>query len=216
MKIIKKHIFSWLLVITLMISNVSFVFAAENDSLNLYRDKLEEINIVLGTNYKIPDKEEIKVTGMTYEELQQFYADMSLEEFEQYIYQLDAKNDHTKVIEVNASIENENIGILPAATASSQYFYYSSSNSNYLALFTNVVQSGGVTYYNSVTGYGKNKQATGYPYYSPYGFSYTPSSDSRQLSCSYKCSKYISAGVIDTGAYTLRVTFTAGGGNIYA
>lgn len=216
MKKIRKHVFSWLLVITLMISNVSFVFAAEDDSLNRYRDKLEEINIALGTNYKIPDKEEIKVTGMTYEELQQFYTDMSLEEFEQYIYRLDAENDRTKVIEITADTKNTNVGISPAATASSQYFFYSSSNSNFLSVYTNIVQSGGVSYYNSVTGYGKNSVATGYPYYNPYSFSYSPSGDSRQLSCSYKCSKYISAGVIDTGAYTLRITFTAGGGNIYA
>lgn len=155
MQKIKRHILTWFLVFALILTSVSVAFASDDVDLNLYRNRLEEINAELGTSYKIPDKEEIKVTGMTYEELQQFYGEMSLEEFDQYIYQLDSENDRTKVIDVSVGSQISNPGIAPAATDSTQYYYYSSSNSNYLAVFTKIVQSGGITYYNSVTGYGR-------------------------------------------------------------
>lgn len=216
MRKLKKQTMAFLMAFILILSNGVLVSAESGDILNLYREKLTEINSLLGTEYKIPDKDEIQITGMTYSNLQEFYANMSLEEFERYIYQLHSQNDHEKVIEVIPVVNDSNPGIALAATASSQYYYYSGSNSNYLSLFTNVVQSGGVTYYNGVTGYGANSRISGYPYYSPYNLSYSPSSDSRQLTCSFKCTKYISSNLIDTGIYTLRVTFTAGGGNIYA
>lgn len=216
MKKLKKQIMAFFMALALILSNGILVFAEEGDVLNPYREKLTEINTRLGTEYKIPDEDEIQITGMTYSDLQDFYINMTLEEFERYVHQLHSQNDKEKVIEVAPVVSDSNQGIALAATASSQYYYYSSSNSNFLALHTNVVQSGGVTYYNSVRGYGANSRISGYPYYSPYDLSYSPSSDSRQISCSFKCSKYISANLIDTGIYTLRVTFTAGGGNIYA
>lgn len=98
MKKIKRHILTGFLVFALILTSVSVAFASDDVDLNLYRNRLEEINAELGTSYKIPDKEEIKVTNMTYEELQQFYGEMSLEEFDQYIYQLDSENDRTKVM----------------------------------------------------------------------------------------------------------------------
>lgn len=214
MRRIKRSLIAFLCISTLLVFSSSFV-TAETDSIQLYKDKLEEINTELGTNYRIPDADEVTVTGKTYAELEAFYQAMDLKEFENYIHELHAENDQTRVIDIVQPM-GPTSEITPSASDSIQYYYYSSSNNNYLALYTKVIISGGVTYYNSVTGYGYNSPARGYPYYVPFNMSYSVSSDSRKLTCSYSCAKYISQYIIDNINYTLRVTFTAGGGSLYA
>lgn len=210
-----KLLVSLMCVLCMIFISGTAVFAnEESDRLSSYEERLEEINAKLGTSYKIADAEEVKATGWTYEQLIEYYTSMSLDEFEDYIVGLHENTPEFEPIEVVQPLDTEPV-LSTLATQSTQKFYYSSSNNNYLFITTNLVSSGGVSYYNNVLSYGRGP-VDKYPYYSPTGLSYTPSSDSRQLTCTFKCARYISAGIIDTGSYSLKVTFTAGGGDLRA
>lgn len=209
-----KKILAILCTLSVFCCNDFAVFASEADVLKPYEEKLAEINNELGTSYKIPDANELSVTGMTEAELISFYTAMDMDEFESYILEMD-ENNQTEEIIVLQSPYNKN-GISLSATSSTQKYYYSTSNNNYLYIKTSVSTSGGKKYYSSINSLGSNSTATGYPYYSVKSYSYSKSSNSRQVTCSYKCSKYLSSTIIDTGSYTVKVTFTAGGGDLYA
>lgn len=134
---------------------------------------------------------------------------MDLNEFEEYILEMhdqNAQNSEARIQNVIAV----NDGISARATETEQFYYYSSSNRNYFTLKSKIVTVNNVAYYNSFVNAGYNSKATGYPYYVPMSISYSVSSDSRQMTVSYNCSKYISATLIDTGYYTINVTYTAG------
>ena len=57
-----------------------------------YREKLNLLNEELGTQYKIPTNEELAVTDMTVQELNDFYTSMDLNEFEEYILEMHDQN----------------------------------------------------------------------------------------------------------------------------
>lgn len=73
-------------------SAVSASAATEADTLKMYNEKLADINEKLGTQYKIPTREELTATDMTFQELIDFYTTMTLEEFETYILEMHTKN----------------------------------------------------------------------------------------------------------------------------
>lgn len=128
---------------------------------------------------------------MTVQELNDFYTSMDLNEFEEYILEMhdqNAKNSEARIQNVIAV----NDGISARATETEQFYYYSSSNRNYFTLKSKIVTVNNVAYYNSFVNAGYNSKATGYPYYVPMSISYSVSSDSRQMTVSYNCSKYIS------------------------
>lgn len=194
----------------LMVSNSVLTLAAENNDITKYEQRLQGINEQLGTQYKIPNAQESEAIGGNYQDVVDFYTALSMEEFEQYIYQMyemdknDSSEDFQKITMEAPAVEPRGI---------EQQNYYYSSSSNYLFIKANVITVSGVKYYNSVQSYGSSA-AYSYPYYKPMGFSYTPLADSRQLKCSFRCSKYLSSNLIDTAVHTLTVTFTAGGGNV--
>ena len=199
-----------LFALTLLVNgSFSALAATESDVLLPYREKLNLLNEELGTQYKIPTNEELAVTDMTVQELNDFYTSMDLNEFEEYILEMhdqNAQNSEARIQNVIAV----NDGISARATETEQFYYYSSSNRNYFTLKSKIVTVNNVAYYNSFVNAGYNSKATGYPYYVPMSISYSVSSDSRKMTVSYNCSKYISATLIDTGYYTINVTYTAG------
>ena len=205
-----KYALAILFALTLLVNgSFSALAATESDVLLPYREKLNLLNEELGTQYKIPTNEELAVTDMTVQELNDFYTSMDLNEFEEYILEMhdqNAQNSEARIQNVIAV----NDGISARATETEQFYYYSSSNRNYFTLKSKIVTVNSVAYYNSFVNAGYNSKATGYPYYVPMSISYSVSSDSRQMTVSYNCSKYISATLIDTGYYTINVTYTAG------
>lgn len=193
-----KYALAILFALTLLVNgSFSALAATESDVLLPYREKLNLLN------------EELAVTDMTVQELNDFYTSMDLNEFEEYILEMhdqNAQNSEARIQNVIAV----NDGISARATETEQFYYYSSSNRNYFTLKSKIVTVNNVAYYNSFVNAGYNSKATGYPYYVPMSISYSVSSDSRQMTVSYNCSKYISATLIDTGYYTINVTYTAG------
>lgn len=205
-----KYAMAMVVAMILVISNSFSVLAAtEVDVLLPYKEKLAVLNEEMGTQYKIPTREELSATDMTVQELNAFYTSMNLEEFEDYILEIHAQNitdNEARTQNVVAVSE----GMPARATETEQFYYYSSSNRNYFTLKSKIVTVNNVAYYNSFVNAGYNSKATGYPYYVPRSISYSVSSDSRQMTVSYSCSKYVSATLIDTGYYTINVTYTAG------
>lgn len=188
---------------------------AEENPMQAYEQKLVEINERLGTSYKIASEQELEGTEITYNELVAFYSEMSLAEFEEYILELHSQNNQAEYLDSRIEYDNTTTnGLSRSASTNKQYFYYQSGSSNYIALTTYNIIIGGTSYYQSVYSYSWS-QAYSYPYYKPTSISYTPSSDSRQLTCTFTCTKYISATVIQTTTNQLVTTFTAqGGGSI--
>lgn len=81
-----KYALAILFALTLLVNgSFSALAATESDVLLPYREKLNLLNEELGTQYKIPTNEELAVTDMTVQELNDFYTSMDLNEFEEYI-----------------------------------------------------------------------------------------------------------------------------------
>ena len=129
-----KYALAILFALTLLVNgSFSALAATESDVLLPYREKLNLLNEELGTQYKIPTNEELAVTDMTVQELNDFYTSMDLNEFEEYILEMhdqNAKNSEARIQNVIAV----NDGISARATETEQFYYYSSSNRNYFTL----------------------------------------------------------------------------------
>lgn len=205
-----KYAIAILFSLTFLIFNSFAVLSAtESEILVPYKEKLAAFNKIMGTQYKIPTSEELSATDWTIQELNNFYTSMNLEEFENYISELHAQNiADNEAKPLNAVVANG--WKSSKATETEQFYYYSSTNKNYFTLKSKIVTINNVAYYNSFVNAGYNSTATGYPYYVPSSVSNSVSSDSREMTVSYKCSKYISATLIDTGYYTIDVIYTAG------
>ena len=95
-----KYALAILFALTLLVNgSFSALAATESDVLLPYREKLNLLNEELGTQYKIPTNEELAVTDMTVQELNDFYTSMDLNEFEEYILEMhdqNAKNSESK------------------------------------------------------------------------------------------------------------------------
>lgn len=194
-----------LTVLCVSLPNISY--AAETNTLQKYEQKLEEINEKLGTNYKIANEQELEESNTTYAEMLAFYDAMSEEEFENYIMEL--HNLNIQVDETNSLVEyNSSNNMSRSSSVEEQYFYYNSDN--YIGIETYNIKIGGISYYQGVKSYYCTKNS--YPCYNIIGFTGTPSSDSTQLTCTFKCNKYLSPTIIDGNVYNINNTFTAHGG----
>lgn len=148
--------------------------------------------------------------GETYEEMMEFYLNMTLEEFEQYIRSAynDEKEFDDKVN--NATLVTASSGISTYAS-SSQRFYY--DGVNYFYLDSNVAVEEGQVVYTSFIKIGS--KVVSYPAYKMIDYSIDLSTNKKVANCSWDCYKYIAKNVMATGIYTKSYSFKAGGGNIY-
>lgn len=198
-------------VLVMVCTSVLGITYAADEPLQAYQDELDEINEELGTNYKILSEQELEETEMTYDELVAFYNGMTVDEFEDYILELHATNIKDAEFYSQLTYESSSTNSMArGSTLCVNNFCYQSGSSNGLIALTYNIDIGGTSYYQSVlktdyTGYT-------YPYYVPTGLSYTPSSDSTKLTCTFTCEKYLSATIKDATLYKLTTTFTASGG----
>ena len=66
-------------------------------------------------------------------------------------------------------------------------------------------------YYNSFVDAGSGFDLTEtYPLYNAYNYDYETSADSRKMTVTYYCTKYLSKYVTDSAKYTIPHTYTAG------
>lgn len=184
-------------------------FASTNENqFTIYETKLAELNAELGTNYELTPTE-----GSSYDEMVSYFTDMTLTEFEIYIREAyDAEQNFNKTISLptESIISNSNIS---RSTLQKQKYYYA-GNSNYLCIdaYTTTV-SGSTVYTGDVASAGGS--LVSYPGYKAMSYTKSFSSDMKTVAVSYKCMKYLSKNVTSATYYTVNVTFTAGGGDVY-
>ena len=175
------------------------------DILKPYMDELELINDELGVDYCIVSSDEM--SEEEYAEMVEFFSMMSISDFRNYImaaHQNDITNASADVLPTEQ--------IAPAAYSNTQRYYYS-GGSNYLSINSTLYTADGYERYYSVNN--GNSNMVSYPAYYATSLSSTISSDKRTVNCSFNCTKYITAYVSDTSFHVVRVTFTAGGGDVY-
>lgn len=209
----KKIIISLCLVLALLCSLFMLPadVNAEQNSLAPYYAVLEEMNEELKTDYMFPSAVQMEEAGESYSELVEFYTSMSMDEFRSYVraaYDNEAKEDKCySDIVIDSEIE-------PLAYNKKQKYYYDASSLNYLFISSTVYSADGVERYSSVDSYGHTEIL--YPYYTPSSMSKSFGTGYKTVTCTFSCVKYIAKNLISATAYTLKVTFSASGGNVSA
>ncbi|MCM1313835.1 MAG: hypothetical protein NC205_02545 [Prevotella sp.] len=207
----------------------SYLAVAAEDPLSNYAEIVSEFNKEYGTSYQIATPEQLERIGESTEEIVDLFNEMNEEEFWNYLYDaysmdLADDSDETSISfnEMNsANIEFSLNSINPsvdtqATYTGTQHFYYRGSDAQ--SLYITATWSYGDGYYRYspyLQGSGYTKTEGSYPYYAAYNLSATTQNASREMACSFTCDKYIGNGITDITVYTVNVTFTAGGGDVW-
>lgn len=204
MKALKKS-FSVVLILTLLLGNTISVHASSVvDTLQPYEDKLSEINEELGTNYKLASEEELNAMDTSTSMMVEYITSMSIDEFENYIIEL---HNNSAISDRDKTVEDS--GVMPLADESKQFYFYDKVHWFYLD--TKTVTVNNVVYYNAFVDAGSGFDPTEtYPQYSAYDYSYSVSADSRNMTVTYYCTKFLSKYVTDATMYTIPHTYIAG------
>ena len=186
----------------------------EYDELSPYYTALEDINAQLGISYAFPTEEELEENGENYSDLVAFFTAMSIEEFKSYVLEAyeNEKNENADLLGENTEVIQDPISLL--SYTKTQKYYYSTSNSNYISITSTLYTGDGKERYSKVSDY--SYDFTEYPYYKPSSLTTSFGSGYTSVTCTFKCSKYVAKNIINTATYTIKVTFPASGGNVYA
>ena len=217
MKVIKNSIVAVFALVIYIFSSLT-VYASSDESVPLkeYESKLEEINVRLGTSYALASENELEIIGESMDSQKEFITAMSLDEFESYIIDLyynDQKSRETQDTEQLSKtvFSDDQLSADKAMRAvnSQQFHFY--DNVHWFELNTKVVTVNNVVYYNSFVSAGTGFDLTNtYPQYKSYNTSYTVSADSRQMTVTYYCTRYLSQYITDGVSYSIPIVFTAG------
>ena len=204
-----KTVLVMVLTVAILVNQGTMAYASEGtDSLQMYEERLEELNLELGTTYQLTP-----AAGENYEDMVAFFSAMSIEEFEEYImecYIAEVEFDSV----MDAPLENAlmNGGVVRSTLDTQKYFYAANANYLYLKAYTTTV-SGITIYTGDVDSAGYLLSV--YPGYAATSYSTLFADDMRTVRVTYNCTKYLSKYVTDAVAYTLNVRYGAGAGDIY-
>ena len=194
----------------------AYASSEESVVLEKYENSLEKINRKLGTSFAFATETELRRIGESIDSQKDFITTMSLDEFESYItdlYYKDHKSKETQGInQLSKTVFSKNR--LPVnkvmKTVNSQQFYFY-DKVHWFELNTKVVTINNVVYYNSFISAKTGLDLTNsYPQYQSYNTSHTISADSRKMTVTYYCTKYMSQYITDGTSYSIPVVFTAG------
>ena len=189
------------------------------DALTPYREKLAELNMELKTSYAFPSEEQLAKNGESYADLVEFYTDMTLAEFRDYV--LDAYQraissvDQTSAVNRAVAAGNQSIVLdvaEPYSYSSTQRYYYTLTNYNNLYIKATCYTGDGERY-SAVNSYGESH--TAYPYLRPTEMTKSFNTGKTQVTCNFYCVRYLAKNLVDTEQKVVTVRFTAGGGNLY-
>lgn len=180
--------------------------SANENVMEPYEEKLNQINQELGTDLRFNAEDEVSISQM-----EQFYTSMSLEEFDVYIRNA-IKNAQNYDKDLGTDIKNES-GIEPLEETVEQRYIYDTVHYIYVKINTNVEH--GVRTYTAFHGAGDNNSQGSYPYYSLTSYVANFSENKKVLYCNFSCYRYIAPNICDTYATPILVNFKAGGGNVY-
>ena len=209
-----KNIKGIFISMTLIFFQIFSVQAGSSSSpLAKYQKRLDELNHTLKTDYALlPDK------NVSYEEMTSFYQNMSIAEFEDYIYSLhdsdmEFKKNEMSITRQEIEIPNHSLKNTESDNRRIQKFYYSTDNYLYVD-FKIKKDSNGKKLYDEVKKAGERHNS--YPAYEVHGYSYTPCGNVEQAAITFTCTKYLSPYLTDTGNYHLSCIFKAGDGHVRA
>lgn len=209
--------------VAVLVANIIFVsmlpsnIEAEENLLHHYAQIVENFNNTYGTTYQIASPEQLEMIGSNEEEIAQQFSQMTDDEFWEYLcnaYEADVANNY-EIDEITIETIPVEDGIAPATTVAEteQRYYYNSGYTNYLGMTAKWVSVDGANRYSTCTKFSFSTYS--YPYFYPYDFSYQLINSAQQMKCTYTCNKFIGSGITDATTWTIPVTFTANGGNIY-
>lgn len=153
---------------------------------------------------------------------------MTEDEFYNYLYDAyvldmsDKLNDSQDesaemyVTDIELSLDSVNPPIEQQSTTATQYYYYRGSTTESLYLTATWSYGDGSNRYSTyVSAMGYTYTKGHYPYYASYNATHSLADSATKMACSYNCNKFIAEGITDVTIWTINVTFTAGGGNIW-
>lgn len=203
-------------------------FAVE-DNLTSYMEILDEFNKEYGTSYQFATPTQLSVIGESVDKMTDFFCDMSEMEFYDYLYDAylidvtdENKYEQINTDEIDLSIEmeasmsyNEPDIIYQTTTTGTQHYYYRGSDKQSLYITASWTYGDGYNRYSRYLDEIYYTYTDGvYPYYAPYDSSYSLANYSREMDCTFYCTRYVSKYVTQ-GNYIIPVTFVAGGGDIW-
>lgn len=214
--------------------------AADPDPLKIYKERLLGLNGELGTDYVIRSD-----GTLSYEEMVRFYQDMSIKEFDRYIYSLHRSDlahpvpeipeekaiEQYKNMEIYGSYEEieeteafgeetEAFGIggetpYAAATLKRQKFFYEGWEPRYFKVVFTLGTN--VNGRKCYTGIkGMKYHSKTYPFYTIEGYGISFSKYYRKADLAFRSYRFLSPGLMDAHIYHLFCTFKVNGGAVYA
>lgn len=212
----RKKIISLSIAITLLLCTIlhtSITVKAAEDELYRYRETLEKINEELGTHYSFPTQEQLKAENKSYNDLINFYTSMGINDFIKYVKKA-YRNERLGIYSRLNYAQNMEDSISTVAYDKIQRFYYDSKWNNCFYIDSTLYSADGKERYASINHYGYNNST--YPCYKPTSMTHSKSSDCTEVTCIFKCVKYVAKNLIEGVTCTLKVTFRASSGNVYA
>lgn len=200
-----KKLYKLFLAITIMIlflGNSLPVYASETDELSPYKERLEELNEKLGTDYIIDGNDKTVVD---------YFKNMSIDEFEQFIceaYKNDTNYGENYLPKTMNDIVNNGISRSNNTLKRVEQKSYYDNYGNYFALLANETTGNNPQYVQFISG-GYNKTPKGYPYYKVSYATGKISKNGKVMSVTYKCSKYVAANITDATVRKLTINYTA-------
>lgn len=218
------------LAFSMSVSTATFssAFAVE-EALSPYVEILDEFNEEYGTSYQLATPVQLDVAGESVEQMTDFFNDMSESEFYDYLYDaylidLSDESNYEQVcadefdssIELGAFMSYSTPDIINQTNnTGTQHYYYRGSDKQSLYITASWTYGDG---YNRYSKYLDDIGATYtdgvYPYYAPYDSTYSLANYSREMDCTFYCTRYV-AKYVTQGNYIIPVTFVAGGGDIW-
>lgn len=151
--------------------------------------------------------------GESYTDLVEFYVAMSIDGFKDHVTTAYNNEKNDIKTDVGNIIENQS-EICPQAYTKTQKYYYDKTGKNYLSITSTAYTVDGKERYSGIPSY--SYKGAAYPYYKPSSMSSSKSDGDTKITCKFSCVKYIAKNLIYATQYTVKVTFKASGGDVYA
>lgn len=183
----------------------------------VYEECLKNLNEELGTCYGLLSEELLEARGSSLSQMYSFLAEMTVEEFEEYIRELHNNQSSIGISSTNFDDLLENTVINPRGYQDEQRCYYYISgmlyNVNYFSLKSTVYYADGALRYSTVDDF--SSYYGEFPCYQIISSTHTFSEDRTQVMFNVTCAKFISEYVMQTVYVQKTIVFTAGDEDIY-
>ncbi len=184
-------------------------------SLIPYTQELEKINSELGADFTFASEDEL--TDEQFDHYVNFYRQMTIEEFRDYVYDMYQFDTNSSVdlslTAAEVSVDKADIfSVNPTSIITQKYYYNFSDNYNYIQLKSEVMYGGGRAIYIDIIswlGYIDDED----DYYDAFDSDYELSSDQSSVDVTFYCTHYRKGLALRNIVVTVK--FEAAGGDVY-